>query len=100
MIVDHRREQVVGGADRVNIAGEMQVDVLHRDRLSVTAPCRAAFDAKARAHARFAQAQHRLLADEVERIGEPDRGRRLAFASWGRRDRGDEDQLGVWPITQ
>ena len=31
--VEHRGEQVVGGADRVDVAGEVQVEVLHRHDL-------------------------------------------------------------------
>ena len=98
VVVDHRREQIVGGADRVQVAGEMEVDVLHRHDLGVTAAGGAAFDAKARPHAGFAQAEHRLFADQIERVAEPDRRRRLAFAGRGRGDRGDEDQFGVRPI--
>ncbi len=36
VIVKHGGEQVVGRADGVNITGEMQVDVFHRDDLCVT----------------------------------------------------------------
>ena len=37
MIVDHRREQIVRAGDRVEIAGEMEVDVLHRHDLRIAA---------------------------------------------------------------
>ena len=40
VIVDHSGEQIIGGADRVKIAGEMQIDVLHRHHLRVTAASR------------------------------------------------------------
>jgi len=55
---------------------------------------------KARTHARLAQAQHRLFADQVQRVAEPDRRRRLAFAGRGRGDGGHQDQLGVGPGGQ
>ncbi len=100
VVVDHRGEQVVRRADGVNIAGEMEVDLLHRQGLGIAAAGGAALDAEARAHARLAQAHHRLLAEAVERIAEPDRRRRLAFAGRGRGDRGDEDQPGLRPIRQ
>ena len=37
MRVDHRREQVVRGTDGVHVAGEVEVDVLHRHDLRVAA---------------------------------------------------------------
>ncbi len=59
MIVDHRGEQIVGRADGMEVAGEMQVDLVHRHDLGVAAAGRAAFHAEARAEARLAQADHR-----------------------------------------
>ena len=50
--VEHRREQVVGGADGVDVAGEVQVEVLHRDDLGHAAAGGAALDAEHRARAR------------------------------------------------
>src|SRR5699024_11635097 len=41
-VVDHGRQQVVGGADGVDVAGEVEVDVLHRHDLGVAAAGRAA----------------------------------------------------------
>ena len=100
VIVDQRREQIVGGADGVEIAGEMEVDVLHRHDLGIAAAGRAALHAEAGAEARLAQADERLLADVIERIAEADGGRGLAFAGRGRRDGGDEDQLAVGPAGE
>jgi hypothetical protein len=37
VVVDHRRQQVVGAGDRVEIAGEMEVHVLHRHDLRIAA---------------------------------------------------------------
>ena len=95
VIVDQRAQQIVGGADGVEVAGEVQVDVLHRHHLGIAAAGGAALDAEARAERRLAQAQHRLLADVVERVGEADRGGGLALARRRRRDRGHQDQLAV-----
>ena len=64
----------------MKIAGKMQVDVLHRHDLRIAAAGRAAFHAEGRTERRLANAQHRLFADVIERIGKPDRRRRLAFA--------------------
>ena len=63
VIVDQRREQVVSQRDRGEVAGEMQVDVLHRHDLRVAAAGGAALHAEHRAQRRLAQADQRLLAD-------------------------------------
>ena len=83
VVVDHCCEQVVGGADRVEVAGEMEIDVLHRHDLGVAAAGRAALHPEAGSERGLADANDRLLADEVQRIAQADRGRGLALA--GRR---------------
>ena len=100
VVVDQRREQIVGGADRMEVAGEVEVDVLHRHDLRVAAAGRAALHPEAGAKRRLADADDRLLADVVQRIAKADRGRGLALARrrWG--DGGDEDQLAVGPVGE
>ena len=95
VVVEQGRQQVVGRRDGVEVAGEVEVDVLHRHHLRVAAAGRAALHAEGGPERRFAQAQHRFLADLIQGIGQPDRGRRLAFAGRRRRDRRDQDQLAV-----
>ena len=98
--VDERREHVVRGRDGVEVAREVQVQVLHRDDLGEPAARGAALDAEDRAERRLSQAQHRPLADVPEPLGERHRGRRLALAGLGRRDRGDAHDLGVRRVRQ
>src|SRR6516225_2573735 len=100
VIIYHRGEQIVRRTDRVKVASKMKVDVLHWHDLRITAACRSALDAKARAKAGLAQTKDRVLTDQVECIAEPYCGRRLALARWGRCDRGDEDQLGRWAVGE
>jgi len=100
VVVDQRREQVVREADRAEIPGEMQVDVLHRHDLCVSAARRTAFHAEHRSQARLAQANHRLLADLVERVSESHRGRRLALARGRGTQRGDQNELAVGFVLQ
>ena len=95
VVVDQRRQQIVRRGDGVEVAGEMQIDVLHRHHLGIAAAGGAALHAEGRPERGLAQAQHRLLADVVERVGEADRGGGLALARRRRRDRGDQDQLAV-----
>ena len=59
VVVQHRGQQVVGQLDGVEVAGEVEVDVLHRHHLGVAAAGRTAFHAEARAQRRLAQAHAR-----------------------------------------
>ena len=51
VVVDERRGEVVRRADRVDVAGQVEVEVLHRDDLAVAAARGAALDAEHRAEA-------------------------------------------------
>ena len=92
-VVEERRGQVVGGADRVDVAGQVEVEVLHRDDLAVAAAGGAALDPEDRPERRLADRHRRPLADPVQALGQADRGRRLALAERRRRDPGDHDVL-------
>ena len=93
--VDHGGQQVVGGAHGMDVAGEVEVQVLHRDELRVPAAGGAALDAEDRPQRRLAQGEHGVDADRVHRLGQADRGDGLAFAERRRGDRGDVDDLAV-----
>ena len=95
MRLEHRREEVVRRADRVDVAGEVEVEVLHRHDLGVAAAGGAALDPEHRAERGLTQAEHRPLADLAEALRERDGGRRLALAGLRRRDRRDADELRV-----
>ena len=95
MVVDQRRKQIVRGGDGVEVAGEMEVHVLHRHDLRIAAAGSAALDAEIGAERGLADADDGLLADAVQAVAEADRRRRLAFAGRRRVDGGDEDQLAV-----
>ena len=71
VVVDHRGEQVVRRRDGVEVAGEVEVDVLHRHDLGIAAAGGAALDAEAGPERGLAQAHHRLLADAVEASPRP-----------------------------
>ena len=95
VVVDHRREQVVGAGDGMKIAGEMQVHLFHRHDLRHAAARGPALHAEIRPQRSLADADHCLLADAVEPVAQPHRGRGLALAGRRRVDRGDQDQLAV-----
>ena len=98
--VDERRQQVVRRRDRVQVAGEVEVQVLHRHDLRVAAAGGAALDAEDRAERRLAEAEDRLAADVAEALRERDRGGRLALAGRRRRDRRDVHDLRIGPVAQ
>ena len=60
VVVDERGEQVVGGSHGMEIAREMQVDVLHGDYLCIPSAARAALDAEHRPERRLAQGKARV----------------------------------------
>ena len=93
MVVEQRGEEVVRGGDRVEVAGEVEVDVDHRRDLRAAAAGRAALHPEARTQRRLAQREHRAATGPVQPVGEADRRRRLPLAGRSRVDRGDEDQL-------
>ena len=93
--LDHRGQQIVRRADRMDVAREVEVQVLHRDNLGIAAAGRAAFDPEHRAERSLSEAEHRFLADVPEALRERNGRRRLPFAGFRRRDRGDVDQLRV-----
>ncbi len=98
--VDQRREQVVRRRDRVQVAGEVEVQVLHRDHLRVAAAGSPALDTEDRPERGLAQAEHGLLAEDTEPLGQRHGGRRLPLPRRCRRDRRDVDQLRVRAIRK
>ena len=100
MGLDHGREQVVGRADRVDVAREVEVQVLHRHDLGVATTGGAALDPEDRPERGLAQAEHRPATDVPEPLCERDRCHRLSLTCLGRRDRGDVDQLAVLHVPQ
>ena len=94
-VVDHGSQQVIGGADGVDVAGEVEVDVLHGHHLGVAAAGGAALDAKDGAERGLAQAEHGLFAQSAEGVGQAHAGGGLALAGGGGADGGDQDQLAL-----
>ena len=92
VVVDQRGQQVVGGGDGVEVAGEVQVDLVGRGHLGRAAARRAALHAEAGPERRLAQADQGIAPDAGQGVAEPDGGGGLALAGGGRADGGDEHQ--------
>ena len=100
VVVEQSGEQIVRRGDGMKIAGEVQIDIFHRHDLRVAAAGGTALDAERRAQRRLADAQHRLLADVIERVGQSHRGRGLALACGRRVDGANQNELAVGPALQ
>ena len=95
VVVEHGGQQIVGCADSVKIAGEVEVDILHGHHLGVAAAGRAALDAEHRTQRGLPQGQHGVFADLAQAVRQADAGGGLTLA--GRRgvDGGNQDQLAL-----
>mmetsp|Transcript_44342 Transcript_44342/g.73591 ORF Transcript_44342/g.73591 Transcript_44342/m.73591 type:complete len:668 (-) Transcript_44342:90-2093(-) len=79
--VDRGGQQVVRGRDRVDVARQVQVELLHRHHLRVPSPGGATLDAKGGALAGLPDAGEDLLAQHgAKRLAEADGGRALTLA--------------------
>jgi hypothetical protein len=100
VVVDHRGQQVVGRANRMEVAGKMQVDVRHRNHLRETTAGSATLHAETGPEARFAQADDRILANSVQAVTQADGCRCLAFTRRRWRNGGHKDELAVAPVIE
>ena len=93
MVVDHGAEQVVGGGDCVNVTGEVEVNVLHRNNLCISSSGSSAFDAKDGAKRWFAKCNDGVFAYLCHGFSDTDGGGGLSFAGRGRIDSGYENEF-------
>jgi len=93
--IQDRGDQVVRGADRMDISREMEVDLFHRKDLGVTASRRPAFRPEHGSEGRLADRDDRLRADPVQRLAQADRRQGLAFPVAGRCGARHEDELAL-----
>ena len=98
VVVEHGRQQVVRGTYGVEIAGKVEVYVLHRHHLGVSAPCGAALDAEDRSERGLTQSHYNVLADPAETIRQPDGGGRLALPGGSGCDRRHKHELSVGAV--
>ena len=103
MVIEHSGQQVVGSADSVEVAGKVQVDVLHGDDLGPTATGGTALDAKDRAERRLAQGHGALDTATTQAVGQTNGRGGLTLARRRGVDGGHEDKLGLvisWLVEQ
>ena len=95
MVVEHGSQQVIGGANSMEVAGKVQVDILHGDDLSPAAAGGAALYAKDGTERRLTQGHSALDAATAQTIGQTDSRGGLALAGGRGIDSGHEDELGL-----
>jgi hypothetical protein len=95
VVVHEGHEGIVRRGDGVEVAGEVQVDLVHRQHLGVAAAGGAALHAQDGAERGFAQRDHHFVPGAGQGIGEPDRRGGLAFARRGGGHRRDQDHFAA-----
>ena len=94
VVVDHRRQEVVGGGDGVEVAGQVQVHPLGRQDAGTPGAAGPSFDAEGGPHGRLAQGEDGLLSQTGEPLGQSDGRGGLALPERRRCDRSDDDIAG------
>ena len=103
-VVQHRRGQIVRQSDRIEVAGEVEVDVLHQHNLRVATASSTALRAEHRSQAGLAQSEDRLTRGGltsgdlaavalVEAVRQANAGRRLPLPRRRGAHRGDKHEL-------
>ena len=98
VVVNDRRQQVVGCGDRMHVPREVQVDVLHRHDLRIAAACSSALESEHRSKTWLPHGHHGVFSQQVQRISQADGGSGLAFTGFCRVDGRDQDQFAIGGI--
>ena len=96
-VVDHGSQQVICGANGMQVTGKVEVDILHGHHLGIAAAGRAALYAEHGPERGLAQRHDGAAAYLPQRVREADGGRGLSLARRGGVYGGDEDELAVLP---
>src|SRR5690242_15777580 len=97
MRFNQRSKQVVRRANRMEIAGEVQIEVDGRRGLRLSSTGASTLHPEHGPKRRLSDADCSLRSEPTEPISEPYRSNRLAFTRRGRGDRSDDDQFAVLP---
>ncbi len=93
MSIQHSRQKVIGCSDGMEVAREMQVDILHGDHLGIAASRRSPLDAENGAQRRLPQGHHHILPSQGQRVSQTDGGSGLPFARRSGIDSRHQDEL-------
>ena len=82
----------------MEVTSEVQVDILHRNDLCISAACCSALYAEYRSEGRLTKRYHNIFTKLLHTICQTYRRRRLSFSCRSRVDRRYENQLSVWLV--
>ena len=99
VVVQEGSNHVVGLCNGMEIASEMEINLIHRQNLGVTATCSTTLHAEARTQRWFAKSHYSLLANLLHTQGETYGYGGLAITSLGRTDSGNEDEMMVLKLV-
>ena len=100
VVIQHCRQQVVCRSDGMEIPGKMQVDIIHRYHLGISAAGSAALNAEARSQRRLSQRGNGLLSQLVQRHRQSHVRGGLSFSGRSRVDGGYQHQFSVGTVLQ
>ncbi len=83
LVVDYGGQQVVSRCDRVDVAGEMEVDIPHGVHLGVSSAGGSALDTEGGSDGRLPEGSDDLLPELSEALDQTDGGDGLPFACGG-----------------
>src|SRR4029450_921413 len=84
-------------SDGMNVTGQMQIEIFHRDDLGITAPRCTTFDTKGRTLGWLADHSNDSLAKMcAERLTQSHGRRSLAFTKWRRGDGSHINIFAIW----
>ena len=104
MIVQKSRQKIVGRGNGVKIPCKVQIQILHRHNLGITAAGSPSLDSKARPQGRLPQSQHGLFPQTAQRICQPNAGSSLSLPCRSGINGSHQHQLSVriflYPVPQ
>ena len=95
VIIQHSGQQVVGGTDGVEVTGEVEVDILHRNDLCVSAAGGTTLNTEYRTQGRLAESNHNVLADLGKAVRQTDGGGSLTLTGRSGGNGSYENQFAV-----
>ena len=93
IVVEQGCNHVVGRGDRMEVAREVEIDLVHRQHLCIAPAGGTAFLTEAGTEGRLTQCHDSILADGVHAERQTHADRRLADAGLGGTDSGHEDEV-------
>ena len=99
IVVQEGSNHVVSLCNGMEIASEMEINLIHRQNLGITATCSTTLHAEARSERWFAKCYYSLLANLLHTQGETYRYRSLTITSLCRADSCNKDEMVILKLV-